>query len=200
MTRMNPLRLIPATVLVASAGLALAASAPAPTSSSSRRSTPPAPAPGDYENFRIIAERNIFNPNRIGRVREGGEPTSRGPQEDVFTLVGTLETEKGIVAFFDSPDSALRKAVREGQSVGGFSVKHISASTVELAGEKQSFNLNVAQRLRRIEQGEWKVSNVEPPPVAAAAPDPSSAPAAIPANASEVLRRLMEQRQKQLKQ
>ena len=89
---MNLLRLIPAAILVASAGLALAASAPAPSSSSSRRSsTPPAPAPGDYENFRIIAERNIFNPNRIGRVREGGDGPA-APREDVLTLVGTLRS------------------------------------------------------------------------------------------------------------
>ena len=198
---MNLLRLIPAAILVASAGLALAASAPAPSSSSSRRSsTPPAPAPGDYENFRIIAERNIFNPNRIGRVREGGDGPA-APREDVLTLVGTLESDKGIVAIFDSPDSALRKAVRDGQSLGGFKIKSVDTNSVQLEGEKQSFSLNVNQRLRRIEQGEWKVSNVEPPPVAApSGPDPSSAPLAIPANASEVLRRLMEQRQKQLKQ
>lgn len=197
---MNLLRLIPAAILVASAGLALAASAPAPASGSSRRPAPTGPAPGDYENFRIIAERNIFNPNRIGRIREGGDAPA-APREDVLTLVGTLETEKGIVAIFDSPDSALRKAVSEGQALGGFSVKQISTGTVELAGEKQSFKLNLAQRLRRVEQGDWKVSNVEPPPVAApSGPDPSSAPPAIPANASEVLRRLMEQRQKQLKQ
>ena len=197
---MHPLRLTPTAILVATAGLALAASAPTSSSSSSRRSAPAAPAPGDFENFRIIAERNIFNPNRIGRVREGGEaPTA--PREEMFTLVGTLETEKGIVAIFDSPDSALRKAVREGQSLGGFNVKTISAGKVELTGEKQSFALNLAQRLRRVEEGEWKVSNVEPPPVAApSGPDPSSTPPAIPANASEVLRRLMEQRQKQLKQ
>lgn len=197
---MHPLRLIPATLLVATAGLALAASAPPTPSTSSRRSAPAAPAPGDFENFRIIAERNIFNPNRIGRTREGSD-TPSAPREDVLALVGTMETDKGIVAIFDSPDSALRKAVREGQVLGGFTVKAISASQVELTSEKQSFALNLAQRLRRIEDGEWKVSNVEPPPVAApTSPDSSSTPPAIPANASEVLRRLMEQRQKQLKQ
>lgn len=198
---MHPLRLIPTAILVASAGLALAASAPTSTSNSSRRTSAPAgPAPGDFENFRIIAERNIFNPNRIGRVREGGDaPTA--PREEAFAFVGTLETEKGIVAIFDSPDAALRKAVREGQSLAGFNVKTISAGKVELTGEKQSFALNLAQRLRRVEEGEWKVSNVEPPPVAApSGPDSSSTPPPIPANASEVLRRLMEQRQKQLKQ
>jgi hypothetical protein len=122
---------------------------------------------------------------------------------DTISLVGTMESDQGVRAFFDSSDAALRKAARAGDSVGEFAVKQISSDSVVLVREGRDIPLRLTQQLRRPEGGEWTVTGI----VASAAParavtaenDPATPPP-IPADASDVLRRLMEQRQKQLKQ
>jgi hypothetical protein len=67
-----------------------------------------APSRSDYTSFRIIAERNIFNPNRSGRA--GRNATRREPEKrkrvESFALVGTLSYEKGQFAFFDGASSS----------------------------------------------------------------------------------------------
>jgi hypothetical protein len=167
---------------------------------------PTTPADSKYDGFRIIVEKNIFNPTRIGRTRERTE--EKAPRVDTIALVGTMQSDKGVVAFFDSADSAYRKTLREGQSVGEFKVEKIKPDEVELVRDGKPSTLRVAQQLRRPEGGDWTIADVEPPqPDTPGTTSTSSgrsaepaAPPAIPPDASEALRRLMEARQKQLKQ
>jgi hypothetical protein len=201
--------------LNAALGAALVATASAASSDKRRSSSPPAPAtaaptaaaPGNsFEAFQLIVERNIFNPNRVGRTRAA--PEEKPPRFDEIALVGTMNYDKGLIAFFDSPDSAFRKTVRVGEKVGDFKVQSIGADHVELLQGEKTLTLKVAQQLRRPEGGEW---TVRANPVAAptvdsrgvalgttgpSVPEPSSAE--LPADASEVLKRLMQKREKQL--
>src|SRR6266404_1853175 len=69
----------------------------------------------DYQSFRIISERNIFNPNRSGRsdrseYRTRREPDRRG-RSTAFGLIGTMSYEKGSFAFFDGTSSEYRKVL-----------------------------------------------------------------------------------------
>jgi hypothetical protein len=198
---------------------AMAATAPMPEPSRSDRSSgdssrrsrssrgeyrePTTPADAKYDAFRIIVERNIFNPTRIGRTRDRSE--ERQPRVDTIALVGTMQSEKGVVAFFDSPDSAYRKTLREGQSVGDFKVQKIQPNEVQLERNGKPVSLKVAEQLRRPEGSDWSVAAVEPPagdaPGASGAPTVNpNAPVAIPADASDAVRRMMEARNKALKQ
>src|SRR5437016_4611968 len=56
----------------------------------------------DFNSFRIITQRNIFDPNRsgIGRPFTRHNPSSNRTI-DAFALVGTMSYEKGKFAFFD---------------------------------------------------------------------------------------------------
>jgi len=178
-----------------------------PERSSRRGSTeyrePTTPADSKYDSFRVIVERNIFNPTRVGRTRDREE---KAPRVDTIALVGTMQYDKGVVAFFDSPDAAFRKTLREGQSVGDFKVQKIAPNEVELIRDGKPISLRVAQQLRRPEGGDWSVTAAEPPRDATGAaataggrpPEPAEPPP-IPADASDVVKRMMEQRQKQLK-
>src|SRR5690348_9065903 len=53
-------------------------------------------SPLDFSAFRLVVDRNIFDPNRA--PRRG--PTAPVRTVDAFTLVGTMSYEKGIFAFF----------------------------------------------------------------------------------------------------
>ncbi len=153
----------------------------------------------DFTAFRLITERNIFNPNRIGRGREDDTPP---PRTETIALVGTMDSgAKGRQAFFDSPDAAYRKALGEGDTLVGYTVKAIQPDRIELAAGDKTLSLTLSQQLRRPAGGEWTVAARELPAPTAGGPAAAPAePPPIPAGASDLLRRLMEQRQKQLKQ
>jgi hypothetical protein len=171
---------------------------------SENRSSASSPADPKFETFRVVLERNIFNPNRAPRGRVA--PEEKPPRVDEISLVGTMQSEKGLLAFFDSADSEFRKNLREGDSIAGFTVRRIAADGVELLRDEQPIALKVAQQLRRPEGGDWTVNAASPDAEMRAASSPEGARSAaaaaateIPANASEVLKRLMQQRQKQSK-
>ncbi len=172
--------------------------------------TPAVAAPvvpaNSFDAFRLVVERNIFDPNRIGRSKA---PAEKPPRVDEISLVGTMRNEKGALAFFESPDPAFRKALREGGTVGDFKVQTINADGVELMRADKPVTVKVAQQLRRPEGGEWSVQ-MTPLPVPGAdgrgtggagtfRPIEVAPVTEIPADASDALKRLMEKRKKDLK-
>ncbi|MBL9189563.1 MAG: hypothetical protein JNK23_18935 [Opitutaceae bacterium] len=187
---------------------------PAPSRRS--RSDSPAKAPtrteaaatqaASFETFRLIADRNIFNSTRTGRRDRSSEEAA--PRLDQISLVGTMESDRGLRAFFDGSSSAFRKALRAGDSIESFKITQVTPSGVELEREGKTLSLRVGQQLRRPEGGEWNLisADVVRSEAAAAAAKASAgkidprAPVVIPANADEVTRRLMEKRNKDLKQ
>lgn len=160
-----------------------------------------APDVASFEAYRGIGERNIFNPNRIGRT---SRPTEEAPpRTDVISFVGTMQYEKGLFAFFDSPDAAYRKTLHEGETLGQFTVQNITPNGVDLVRDAKTTTLTMGQQLRRPEGGDWSVIGadvVRSNAAAAASAATASALPVIPADASDALKRLMEKRLNQLKQ
>jgi hypothetical protein len=160
--------------------------------------TTPAIAPDSFEAFESIVERNIFNPNRTSRARKSGDDTPP-PRVDTVTLVGTIDNELGRRAIFESPDAAYRKAMYEGEIIGGLTLTRIGSRTVQFTQGERPVNLRVGDQLRRAEGGNWRVAPRDIQAELARTSEAAGLPP-IPPDASDVLRRLMEQRQKQLKQ
>lgn len=180
----------------------------APTSvAASAAATPAAISPANsFDAFQLIVERNIFNPNRVGRTR--ATPEEKPLRIEEISLVGTMNYDKGLVAFFESPDSAYRKVLREGESVADFKVQRIAADGVELTRDDKVLGLKVTQQLRRVEGSDWVVNATQSAPadtrpvatIDAARPADSTVTSEVPGDASEVLKRLMKKREKQFKQ
>ncbi|MDO8542642.1 MAG: hypothetical protein Q7S40_19555 [Opitutaceae bacterium] len=182
----------------AKAGRREASAAPAPAAAPAGNSA--AASASSFENFRSIVDRNIFNPNRVSRSRAA--PQVEPPHVDSVALVGTMLSETGAYAFFDSTDPRYRRNLREGELLAGLTVKRVTPQGVELVQQDQTLTLRVNEQLRRTEGGNWRVSPREGTRqeiARATATEPGGMPP-IPPDASEVLRRLMEKRQKQLKQ
>ncbi len=173
-----------------------------------RRNNNAAPAPlpagaavspsASFDAFRAIVDRNIFNANRSPRTR--GAPEEKVQRVDNIALVGTMSYEKGLVAFFESADASFRKTVRPGESIAEFKVERIASDGVELTRDGNAMALKVSQQHRRVEGGDWSLYT--PPDSAANLPGLRSptapAPVEIPADASDVLKRLLKKREKQL--
>jgi hypothetical protein len=177
-----------AAAIAISGSLAAAAPQTPPPAAAGARPDPVA----SFATFRLIGDWNIFDSTRTSRKSNDPPP----PAGDTISLVGTMQYDKSPFVFFDSPDADYRKALHEGDTIAGFTVARITANGVELSQESKRLSLAVGQQLHRPEGGQWTVS-------AAARADltpTTDAAQGIPADASDVLKRLMEQRQKQLRQ
>lgn len=187
-----------------SSGSSSRSATPATKSSSGGSAAAATVAPtGSFESFSLIAERNIFNPNRIGRTR--ANPDAPAPRTDQIALVGTVERGSSLVAVFDGSDPVWRKSLAVGESIGDFKVVRITSAGADLERDGKPVSLLVSHALRRPEGGDWTVAKPPadiPPAGGLIGPRPgdtSAAPPEIPSNASEVLKRLMKQREQQLK-
>ena len=113
------------------------------------------PARLDYSAFKVIVDRNIFDPNRY--PRRAGEPRVRPTPRtvDSLTLVGTMSYEKGSFAFFDGTSSEYKKALKLTDVIAGYKVTNIAPNSVKLAAGTNELELRVGMQLRREEDGPW---------------------------------------------
>jgi hypothetical protein len=185
-----------------SLGLALATGWPAAAQETN------AVAATDFSAFRVISQRNIFDPTRTARRRSTERASSSRPQAaDAFSLVGIMSYGKGDFAFFDGTNSEYRKIVEPAGQIAGYTVAEITPSTVKLTNQQRLVEMRVGSQLRRNDDNGWQlVASAELPAVTpatenaaspAATDSPTGGSAATEPN--EVLRKLMQQREQELK-
>ncbi|MBM3860111.1 MAG: hypothetical protein FJ395_10715 [Verrucomicrobia bacterium] len=153
----------------------------------------------NLDSFRIIGQRNIFNLHRTPRRPETGavRPPPRPTVGDTFTLVGTMAYETNQLAFFDGTSSDCRKALKLDDTIAGYKLVSIAFNSVRLEAGGQPFDLRVGARLPRAAGSAAPPStnietNVEVPTV-------PSAPAAPAGDPSEILKKLMQKREQEMK-
>ena len=131
------------------------------SSTSSKAAATNGPASSDYAYFQLVNDRNIFNPARVPNRpdRPKSTETRRTPKVESLSLVGTLRYEKGIFAFFDGTRSEFRKALKEGDTVGGHRILSVTDSTVRLVVQDRAVDLKVGNQLRREDEGEWTLAS-----------------------------------------
>jgi|GEM_PF-1983572 len=87
------------------------------------------PASLDFSAFRVIAELNIFDPNR---VPSGPRPV-QAPTAEYFGLVGTMRYDKGTLAFFSGSSEKYSRVLKVSDSIAGYKLTHIAPDSVKLA-------------------------------------------------------------------
>jgi hypothetical protein len=119
-----------------------------------------------YDSFRLISDRNIFNPNRSARTstRTGTRPSSSRPSARVesFSLLGTMAYEKGVFAFFEGSSSEYRKALQAGGEIAGFHIAHIAPQQIQLQLGTNVIEFKVGMQMRREDEGDWFASSGDP--------------------------------------
>lgn len=111
----------------------------------------------DYAYFKVVNDRNIFNPGRQPNRpdRPVSREVKRTPKVDAFSLVGTLRYEKGDMAFFDGSSSDYRKAHKAGDTIAGYKVLSISDAAVRIEAQGKVTQLKIGSQMRREDEGEW---------------------------------------------
>jgi hypothetical protein len=173
------------------------------------------PGPQDYGRFSsFVTDRNIFDPGRYARNSSTPRPifTQRVRYAPSFTLVGTMSYEKGMFAFFDGNQSELRKVLyqSDSDSIAGYTVAEITQTgvTLQTADKKQTVQLKIGDMMRQ-EGSSWQLAGQGELPAGTGAvestapadnssPDTGSAPASSAAP-NDILKKLMQQREQELK-
>ncbi len=168
------------------------------------------PTRPDYSAFRTVLDRNIFNAARSGQQRQ--TERRRPNRVDSFGLVGIISYEKGQFAFFDGTSSEYRKAVQTNGSIAGFSLIGIARDRVRLsAGTNQVTEMRVGMQMQREDEGEWALGERTGSFDRASGPldgsgfgssagfssSGGSSATSTPAGMEDVVRRLMQQREKE---
>lgn len=161
---------------------------------------------------RLIADRNIFDPERQPRTpgstpRPVAKPQAKADAPE-FGLVGIMDYSRGRFAFFDGNASEYRKALQQNASIGGHVVTGITGSSVTLAQgtNAKPVELHVGARLRKNSDGAWELaagggSAFSPKSSSSetSGDTPSSGAASGNAAEDEVLKRLLKKREQEMK-
>jgi len=151
--------------------------------------------PLDYAAFRLVTERNIFDPNRQPHAGPRSQPTK---VQDSFTLVGTMSYDKGDFAFFDGTSSDFKKVLKPDQTIAGYKVVSILPDSVKLEREKKDIDLRVGTQLHRQEDGTWvQASSGGAYAESSGSGSPASSDTTASGGESDVLKRLMQRREKE---
>ena len=117
----------------------------------------------DYAAFKVIADKNIFNPNRYARGSQNSRNTPRSTtpasRVESFTLVGLMEYEKGMFAFFDGTSSNYRKTLELNGEIAGHKLASATTQSVILTDGTNHFELRVGSQMRREDDSEWFVND-----------------------------------------
>jgi len=161
------------------------------------------------ESFKIIKERNIFDPLRSPTFVRTTRSGSTQRVVDAFALVGTMSYTKGRFAFFNGPSSQYKQVLEPGGNIAGYTVKEVAQDSVTLTANGKDFQMAVGAQMRKV-NSKWQLSGyIIEEPVAdetngetngeAAAGESSALPAGVSGDAAAILKRLMDQRQQESK-
>lgn len=119
-----------------------------------------APAALNYDAFRMISDRNIFNPNRVGRSggRTPRAATTPAAHVEAIVLVGIMSYEKGWFAFFEGTRADYKQVLQVDAAIGQYKVASVRPDLVKLTSGTNEFELKVGMQMRREDEGEWFLS------------------------------------------
>ena len=162
------------------------------------------------QNFKIITQRNIFDPNRRAGSGERGRriDPNRLARADGFSLVGTLLDKRGEFAFFSGSDSKYKKVLKVSGMIADYKVTEVTPDYVELeSNSSNQVKMTVGMQMKKLDAGEWqlvdgtlavaKVSDT----AASETKDTEtsdSEPSTGSSSADAILKKLMQQREKEL--
>jgi hypothetical protein len=179
----------------------------------------PTPEPTDYAAFpKFISERNIFDPARRPQtsrsVAPKPAPKPRPTAPPTFSLVGTMNYGKGAFAFFDGTGPDYRKTLQHDGEIAGYRVTEILPTGVTLISpDTNQVAMKVGMQMQRDADDKWVLSAQSGPITSAAASEktissPSQksgdtgsggASAGSANDPNDVLKRLMQLREKEMK-
>ncbi len=117
------------------------------------------PGGGSYPSlasFKLIQERNIFDPDRRRPREMRREMPVAPPREESFTLLGTMSYGERILAFFEGTQRDWSGAVELGKEVAGHTLKEVEFDHILLELEGEILSLQVGAGRSKRGDGDWE--------------------------------------------
>src|SRR5690349_14566478 len=112
--------------------------------------------PKSFDFFKLITERNIFDPSRQPPLIV--QPRQRPVIVDTFALAGTMSYESGMFAVFDGNNNDYHKVLSNGGRIAGYTVSAIGHDSAKLTSGTNEVELKVGMQMRRSQDGKWSPS------------------------------------------
>jgi hypothetical protein len=97
-----------------------------------------------FQSFRLISERNIFEPQRRRTHLPPQPPTVPTPPVDSFALLGTMSSAQGTFAFFGGTSAQFRRTAKPGDRIANYRIAEIRHGSVKLVTtSNQAIDLQV---------------------------------------------------------
>ena len=165
-----------------------------------------------YPSFKIISQRNIFDPNRRGGAGERSRriDPNRLARAEGFALVGTMIGKGGEYAFFSGSDARYKKVLKVSGVIANYTVTEVAPDHVKLETNGSQITMPVGMQMKKLDAGEWqmvdgtialaKASDISSTTSTSETKDTESSEDApsTGGSADAVLKRLMQQREKEL--
>jgi hypothetical protein len=159
----------------------------------------------EFTSFKIILQRNIFDPNRTP-FRENSDQSRKSrpnPQQtDRFTLLGVLIHNGDPLAFFEGSQTEFRREFKPGETIAGFRIAGISTEKVLLEKEGRKIPIPVGQGMSSTDGEEWEVGSgtgtvVKDDSVKNVPPENPAKDKGQDTDTSDLLKKMMERREKE---
>ena len=180
-----------------------------------------------YSAFPMLQARNIFDPDRSRdlavvsqttprKIRTESAPPVQARPSDYVVLTGIMMTEGQTLAFFAGSQPEYNKVIPLNGAIAGATITRITPSSVDVLRNGKQITVAVGQTVPFDDSAPGAPPPLSPqatpavdpntlsesvpvPSPAAATPNPPSTTSPAPAgDTSDVMRRMMERRQKQL--
>ena len=110
-------------------------------------------------SFKLIQERNIFDPERRRPREIRRERPVEPPREESFTLLGTMSYGERILAFFEGTQRDWSGAVELGKEVAGHTLKEVGFDNVLLELKGETLALQVGAGRSKRGDADWETQD-----------------------------------------
>lgn len=160
-----------------------------------------APPANSFEAFKLITQRNIFDPNR--RAGQSGprrvDPAALAKAEG-FSLVGVGINDNVPTALFDGTDSKYCRVLQASNTIADYQIVKITFDHVELQAGTNQLKLPLGMQMKKVPGGDWQLIVGSVTSASDAKSESSSnGPSSTDSAADAILKRLMQQREQELK-
>jgi len=158
-----------------------------------------------FSEFKIIAERSIFDPSRTATRKSSSNREARRVQPpDRLTLSGVLIDDNQAIAFFEGSKSEFNKQLKTGANIAGYIITSIHTDIVVLEKDDRQIKLPVGSSLTKRETADWEISSTTSFEGYAASKDNSQKETGDGAmqddSSNDLLKKMMERRRQEMGQ
>ncbi len=160
----------------------------------------------NYDAFRLVRTRNIFDPERrAARSDNAPRPQTTTGRANYVAVTGTMVTAGKSLAFFTGSRPEYSKVISVRDTIADFTITGITAKEVELERAGKQIVVPVGRQLplegaaaASSDPGPWPPAPDAPGTGPAASPEAAPSTSSSPTDKNELLRRMMERRQKEI--